>query len=222
MKLLIITCNGLFPHGLKAALAKYSIIDVISTFDDALFYAKKLEYQAIIVYETYATECVNVCMALREHQVMTPLLVLAPAEVSIHKASLLNSGADNILEYPCSREELSAYVKALSRREKKLHRPNILKVADLQIDLDCLQVHRADTLITLRRKELEILTYLVRNKGRAVSRAMIVSHVWEIDRENWHNTVDVHIKYLRDKIDRPFTEPLIKTVYGIGYTISDT
>ena len=83
------------------------------------------------------------------------------------------------------------------------------------------RVERAGKEVTLRRKEFDILEYLARNSGRAVTRAMIFDHVWESGKDGWHNTVDVHIKHLRDKIDRPFDVPLIKTAYGIGYVLDD-
>ena len=134
---------------------------------------------------------------------------------------LINAGADDIIKQPFSEAELKARITALLRRQTYSYKPNVLAVADLKIDINSLQVHRSGVKIRLRRKELEILIYLVQHKGRPVSRTMILSHAWEVDRDNWHNTVDVHIKHLRDKIDRPFEQSLIKTAYGFGYMIED-
>jgi DNA-binding response OmpR family regulator len=82
-------------------------------------------------------------------------------------------------------------------------------------------VWRSGIKIPLRRKEFDILEYLVLNHGRILTRSMILDHVWECGKEGWNNTVDVHIKYLRDKIDRPFGKSLIKTSYGVGYMVDD-
>ena len=82
-------------------------------------------------------------------------------------------------------------------------------------------VQRSGKTIALRRKEFDILEYLITNRGRAVTRAMIMDHAWESGKDSWNNTVDVHIKHLRDKVDRPFGSSLIKTAYGIGYMVDD-
>jgi two-component system OmpR family response regulator len=118
--------------------------------------------------------------------------------------------------------ELRARISALLRRIPSGYSASIIAVGDLVLDPARRQVIRSGVSIQLRRKEFDILEYLVRHRGRAVSRAMLLDHAWDTQKDTWHNTVDVHIKNLRDKIDRPFKkDKLIKTAYGIGYMIED-
>jgi DNA-binding response OmpR family regulator len=110
------------------------------------------------------------------------------------------------------------------RRDPRISQDATLTVSDLVLNTDNRQVERAGQAIQLRKKEFDILEYLVRNRGRAVTRTMILNHVWEAGKESWNNTVDVHIKYLRDKVDKPFADkdPIIKTAYGIGYMVDNS
>lgn len=132
---------------------------------------------------------------------------------------LLDMGADDYITKPYDREILQARVRALARRSKRVPEDNSIVIDDLIIDPDSRRVERAGVVIGLRKKEFDILEYLARNRGRAVTRDMIVNHAWEAGKESWNNTVDVHVKYLRDKIDKPFKKPLVKTSYGVGYII---
>lgn len=134
---------------------------------------------------------------------------------------LLNSGADDYITKPFNGEALKARVAALLRRGQEMREEKIITVCDMTINVTRREVQRGGVIIPLRRKEFDILEYLVSNHGRVLTRTMIIDHVWEAGTESWNNTVDVHIKYLRDKIDRPFEKPLIKTAYGVGYMIDD-
>jgi DNA-binding response OmpR family regulator len=123
---------------------------------------------------------------------------------------------------PFNGRVLIAHIAAILRRGKEMSNERVINIDDLKVNITRREVQRAGKLITLRRKEFDILEYLVSNHGRTLTRPMILDHVWENGTEGWNNTVDVHIKYLRDKIDRPFGKALIKTTYGIGYMIDDT
>src|SRR4029079_1559655 len=125
------------------------------------------------------------------------------------------------LTKPFSVAELRARLGALLRRPAAAISSEIFTVQDLIVDPHRRRVERANVPIHLRRKEFDILEYLIRNRGRPVTRSMILDHAWDGTKDTWNNTVDVHIKHLRDKIDRPFGTPLIKTAYGIGYMIDD-
>lgn len=165
---------------------------------------------------------IDICKQLRANNNATPILVLSANNEVATRVDLLNSGADDYMVKPFSTDELVARINAVLRRNVHDYRQNILTVGDLVIDTTSRTVHRAGKRIDLRRKEFDILEYLVHNKGRAVTRDMILSHVWEDSKSSWYNTVDVHVKYLRDKIDRPFKTKLIKTAYGIGYMVDDS
>ena len=163
----------------------------------------------------------RVCTAIRQADITTPILVLTGEMELDTKVTLFAAGADDYVTKPFSTSELHARLTALQRRghfdEDAAY---ILKAADLRLDPLKRIVTRGGQRIILRRKEFDILEYLLRNKGKVVSRGMIIQNVWGGQTSSWHNTVDVHVKHLRDKVDRPFDVQLIQTEYGLGYTIN--
>lgn len=164
----------------------------------------------------------EVCRSLRKAGVTAPILVLTGILESNTKVSLFQAGADDYVTKPFDINELRARLTALMRRgplEKQ--QTHLLKADSLVLDPLKRRVEREGQKINLRRKEFDILEYLLRNRGRVVTRAMIMDNVWEAGSDPWNNTVDVHIKCLRDKVDRPFKRPLISTAYGVGYTINE-
>jgi DNA-binding response OmpR family regulator len=114
---------------------------------------------------------------------------------------------------------LGARIRALLRRQLDDSNNNQLIVDDLIMDSQKQTVKRGEKIISLRRKEFDLLEYLLRNKGKVLKREMILDHVWDDNFESFTNVVDVHVKYLRDKIDKPYQRKLIKTIHGIGYKL---
>jgi len=123
---------------------------------------------------------------------------------------------------PFSFEELFASIRALIRRPEKT-KSTILKIDDLTLDSTSFKTKRGDKTIYLSNREFALLEYLLRNKNKVLSKEQIISHVWNYDADVLFSTVEVHIKHLRDKIERPFKnkKTIIKTVHGFGYTIED-
>lgn len=158
------------------------------------------------------------CSRLRRESVNTPILILTAKGEIGDKVKGLGLGADDYLTKPFSFEELLARVRALIRRPR-LVSPEILKIEDLILDTQSFEVRRGKRKINLSRKEYELLEYLMRNKGKIVSKEQIIAHVWDYDADILPNTVEVFIKNIRHKIDRPFSSRLIKTVRGFGYKI---
>jgi len=148
-----------------------------------------------------------------------PILILTRLTSMSLRVKLLDMGADDYLTKPFDGEELRARVTALARRQHLTYISPVLTFCDLVIDIQQRKVYRSGIHVPLRRKEFDILAYLVNNRGRVLTREMILTHAWGAGKTCWSSTVDVHIKHLRDKIDRPFSFPLIKTAYGIGYQI---
>lgn len=221
MKLLVIDDNPALVRSLKDFLGKEFVIDAVGTAKEGLQAAKNAVSDIIILDLGLPDGSgMDVCRKIRAGKTATPILVLSADNNIRNRVELLNSGADDYLVKPFSLLELRARLFALMRRLPNGHNPNILTVANLTLDLGNRRVERAGREIVLRRKEFDILEYLVRNNGQVVTRTMILDHVWETDKDRWHNTVDVHIKHLRDKVDRPFGTPLIKTAYGIGYVLN--
>jgi two-component system OmpR family response regulator len=163
----------------------------------------------------------DVCRRLRKGGVATPILILTVQKDPETSVKLLDCGADDYITKPFNSAALKARIAAVLRRGQTMSPEKIITVRDLEVNITRREVQRAGVIIPLRRKEFDILEYLVVNHGHVLTRTMILDHVWEAGTEGWNNTVDVHIKYLRDKIDRPFEKPLIKTAYGVGYMVND-
>lgn len=166
----------------------------------------------------------EVCVKLRKANITVPILVLSGSAEQNIKIALLESGADDYMTKPFNVAELRARLFALLRRSHAdVDQPYLylLKISSLTLDPFSRRVERSGKPIELRRKEFDILEYLMRNPDKVLTRSMIMENVWESGSDSWDNTVNVHIKHLRDRVDRPFKHKLIKTVYGLGYTIND-
>jgi DNA-binding response OmpR family regulator len=135
----------------------------------------------------------------------------------IEKVDFLNNGGDDVLTYPFPVQELLARIQSLVRRPRSYIDRN-LYIGDFLLDLDTKSVYKDDKDVEIRKKEYDLFEYLVRNKGRVVSRCELLDHVWDYREYVGSNTVDVHINRLRDKLE---DKNLIETVHGVGYKIKD-
>lgn len=162
----------------------------------------------------------TICEQIRQEGATTPILVLSALTDVVDKVKLLDSGANDYLTKPFSMEELKARLRVLLRNpDNQSTERQRLVVGDLTMDTLKREVKRGGKIIKLRRKEFAVLECLMKNAGRVVTRSSINDYAWDDQDYSATNTVDVHIKYLRDRIDRPFKIPLIKTVHGVGYKI---
>lgn len=161
----------------------------------------------------------KLCRTLREKGIKTPILMLTALDSVDNKVIGLESGADDYLAKPFAFSELLARIKALLRRKSDL--TSEFSIDNLRMDLLSRRVFRGENEITLSPKEFSILEYLLRNKGRVLSRTQIIENVWGYNYDPNTNIVDVHIKYLREKIDKDFSKKLIHTVRGTGYTVKE-
>ena len=222
MKILYIDDNRLLTDSVKSLLSPTYIVDAVHTGSEGIEIVRSIDYSLILLdLGLPDMDGRDVCRALRSANVTVPILVLTVQKDLATSVQLLNYGADDFLNKPFSGEVLKARVNALLRRNKEWHEEKVIHICDLKVNVTRRQVSRSGVTIPLRRKEFDILEYLASNQGRALTRAMILDHVWESGTEGWNNTVDVHIKHLRDKVDRPFGKSLIKTAHGIGYMIDD-
>ncbi|HTE57942.1 MAG TPA: response regulator transcription factor [Verrucomicrobiae bacterium] len=218
MKLLIIEDNRLLASSLKSYLGKSFVVHTAHTAADGLHQAETKHFDLIILdLHLPDGNGLKVCSKLRAGGVETPILILTASKETTTKVELLDAGADDFLTKPFQAPELRARLQVLLRRGALQFSTARPVFKDLTLDLTTRSVQREDQNIKLRRKEFDILEYLMRNKGRVITRKMILDHVWESDTPASSNTVDVHMKHLRDKVDRPFKTPLIETVYGFGY-----
>lgn len=222
MRLLIIEDDKLLANTLKDKLRQSYAVDIALSGKDGLYQAQVTHYDIISLDIVLPDiDGVDLCCKLRASGVKTPILMLTGSEAIAEKVKALDAGADDYLTKPFSFDELTARLRALLRRSPEVFEPLELRVNDLVIDIKRRTVTREGQTIALRRKEFDLLEYLARNTGRVLSRGMILEHVWNNDAELYTNTIDVHIKNLRDRIDRDFRQKLIKTVHGLGYKLED-
>ena len=223
MKILYIDDNRLLIDRVKDLLSDTYIVVFMCTGREGIEKATSLEYSVILLdLNLPDMDGLEVCRELRRLNVVAPILILTVRKDPSTSIELLNCGADDFVTKPFNGDVLMARITALLRRGTDVHDEKIIGVSDLTVNITRRQVWRSGVCIPLRRKEFDILEYLITNQGHTLTRSMILDHVWESGTESWDTTINVHIKHLRDKIDRPFGRALIKTAYGIGYMLDDT
>lgn len=161
----------------------------------------------------------SVLRSMRDADVNTPVLLLSAKSQVEDKVQGLRSGANDYLTKPFAIEELLARVEGLAGRQQDS--ATALKVGDLTLDLLNRKVTRGDIEIDLQSKEFQLLECLMRNRGKVVTRSMLLEHVWNYHFDPQTNVIDVHISRLRQKVDKTFNVPLIETVRGTGYRIAE-
>jgi len=162
----------------------------------------------------------EVLKRIRRQNTSVPVLILTARDAMTEKVEHFEAGADDYLTKPFAFAELLVRTKALLRRGA-VNRASVLRVADLELDRLTQQVRRAGKRILLTSKEYSLLEYLLANAGRVLSRTMIIEHVWDESFEGLTNIVDVYVRHLRSKVDDLHSVKLIRTVRGVGYTLSD-
>ena len=219
MKVLLIEDNERLAERVQHKLSKHFIIDVVHTGEAALIQMELVEYGSIILDIGLPDMSGRELCTLLRTKYDVPILALTGFQDIATRVEMLDLGVDDYVCKPFDIHELRARIQALGRRRTKPKVSDKLKYDELIIDTMTHTVTRSGQDIKLRRKEYEILEYLIVNQGRVVTRKMIMDHVWNADTKSWINTVDVHIKHLRDKVDKPFTTAYIKTAYGLGYKL---
>lgn len=221
MRILIVEDEHKIARALKKALEQESYaVDVAYDGDDGYAMATTEPYDVAIIDRMIPGEYngLAIVKAMREAKIHTPVLLLTAMGSVRDRTEGLDGGADDYLVKPFALEELLARVRALLRRPAE-QQSNILTVGDLSLDTVNYSVKRAGDTIRLTSKEFALLEYLLRNQGRPLSKDVIISHVWDYDADILPNTVEVYIKYLRNKIDAPYKVKLIHTIRGFGYKL---
>lgn len=195
-------------------------VDVLDNGDDAGVQAGMIAYDCVVLdVNLPGRSGFQVLRDLRARKADLPVLILSAQGSPEERVVGLNSGADDYMAKPFILAELSARIRALLRRGKP--RETRLRIADLEIDTVRRKVSRAGESIDLKPKEYALLEFLAQHCDRPVTRSHIIEHVWDIHFDSVSNVVEVHINSLRNKIDRGFGTPLIHTVRGVGYMLSD-
>jgi two-component system OmpR family response regulator len=203
--------RGLREEGLAA--------DVAVKGEDALWMASATDYDAIVLDVMLpGIDGFQTCRRLREQEVWSPVLMLTARDAVEDRVAGLDTGADDYLTKPFSFVELLARIRALARRGQVNH-PTVLVAGDLHLDPAARRVWRGETDIALSAKEFAVLETFMRHPGQALDRLQLIEHAWDYEYENRSNVVDVYVRYLRQKIDRPFGVESIETVRGAGYRL---
>jgi DNA-binding response OmpR family regulator len=221
MRVLIVEDEHKIARALKKALEQETYaVDVAYDGDEGYAMATTEPYDIAIIDRMIPGEYdgIGIVKAMRDAKVHTPVIFLSALGSVAERTAGLDAGADDYLIKPFALEELLARVRALLRRPTE-QQSTILKAGDLRLDTVKYSVERAGKPIQLTSKEFALLEYMLRNPGRPLSKEVIISHVWDYDADILPNTVEVYIKYLRNKIDIPFKSNLIQTVRGFGYKL---
>ena len=188
---------------------------------EALYYLENTEYDAAILdIMMPGMSGIEVLKAIRSRGSTLPVLFLTARDSVSQRVEGLDAGADDYLVKPFAFDELLARIRVLLRK-KSGSAQNLYQLANLKVDLTSHSVFRDDTPILLSAKEFYILEYMILNQGIVLSREKIEEHIWNYDYQGGSNLVDVYIRYLRKKIDEPFSPKLIHTVRGVGYVLKE-
>lgn len=225
MRLLVVEDEHRIATAIKKGLEqeRYAV-DLAFDGPSGLDLASAEDYDLIILdLMLPGLDGLQVCKKLRSEGNHTPIIILTAKGQIQDKVVGLDAGADDYLTKPFSFEELLARIRALSRRPKPVLSSQLV-VSDLTLDTTSFSATRAGTAINLSGKEFSLLEYLMRHSGQILSKDQITNHVWDYDADILPNTIEVYIRNLRHKIDLPFPnlKPLIQTVRGFGYKISET
>lgn len=222
MRILVVEDDAALAAYIRRGLmAEHYEADVALDGEQGLEMASTQDYDLLILdLNLPKLDGIALLRQLRPEKPHLPVLVLTARPRVEDRVFALDSGADDCVTKPFSYVELSARLRALLRRERKTVE-SVLQVGDLRLDRVEHRVQRAGRRIELTAKEYALLEYLMRNAGRRITRSMIIEHVWNLHFATNTNVVDVYINYLRKKLDRDSPSPLIHTIRGVGYELSD-
>ncbi len=225
MRILIVEDEHRIAQSIKKGLEQETYaVDVAYDGEEGYDLASTEEYDLFIIDRLLPKiEGVELCRRLRKEHIHTPVLILTAKGQVSDRVEGLDAGADDYLIKPFAFEELLARIRALTRRPKNVLMTN-LQVVDLTLNPKTYEVKRAGHTISLSQKEFALLEYLMRHPGQVLSKDQIIAHVWNYDADILPNTVEAFMGYLRNKIDRAFSQKkqLLKTVRGFGYKIENT
>ena len=220
MRVLVVEDDVPLAAAIRRALKPEGIAaDVATKGEDALWMAGATEYEAIVLDVMLpGMDGFDTCRRLREDGVWAPILMLTARDAVEDRVRGLNEGADDYLTKPFSLAELLARLRALARRGP-VERPAVLEVGDLRLDPATHEVWRGDDRIELSAREFGLLEAFMRRPGQVLTQLQLLEAAWDLGYEQRSNVVEVYVRYLREKIDRPFGLGSIETVRGVGYRL---
>jgi DNA-binding response OmpR family regulator len=221
MRILVVEDDRKVANFIQSGLAEEGYaVDVLYEGSHAGEQAGACDYDAVVLdLMLPGRSGFQVLRDIKARKSALPILILTAKDTVQERVAGLDGGADDYMVKPFALAELSARLRAVMRRGSA--RENVLRVADLEMDTVRRVVRRAGKAIDLKPKEYALLEFLVRNSDRPVTKSLIIEHVWNIHFDSVSNVVEVHINSLRNKIDRGFAKPLIHTIRGVGYILTD-
>jgi two-component system, OmpR family, response regulator len=226
MRILIVEDSAKMARLLQKGLERQGYaVDVVGSGQDAVWMATENDYDAIVLDVILdvggtAIDGFEVCRRLRRARRWAPVLMVTARDAVEDRVYGLDAGADDYLTKPFSLDELLARLRAQMRR-RAAERPAVLCVGDLSLDPARHEVSRGGSPVELTPTEFALLEYLMRRPGDVLTRATLVEHVWDFAFEGDPRIVNVYVRSLRDKIDRPFKRASLETVRGLGYRMRD-
>jgi two-component system, OmpR family, response regulator len=221
MRVLVVEDEKRLAAALRNGLeAEGFAVDVTLDGNEGLWMAREHAYDAIVLdIMLPGLNGYKVCETLRDDGIWTPILMLTAKDGEWDEVEALDTGADDFLTKPFSHAVLVARLRALFRRGAR-ERPAVLEAGDLRLDPAAKRVWRGESEVDLTARELALLEFLLRRRGEVVSKREILAHVWDYDFEGDPNIVEVYIRHLRNKLDRPFERNSIETLRGAGYRLA--
>jgi two-component system OmpR family response regulator len=211
-KMARLLARGLTEHG--------DVVEVASDGAGALVAAGTSDFDVVLLDVMLPDDDgFTICRRLRAQRLWVPVLMLTARTAVADRVEGLDAGADDYLAKPFAFDELLARIRALVRRGP-VERPVLLSVGDLCLDPGARRVWRGETEIELSAREMALLETFMRRPGQVLSRDQLLDHAWDMAYENRSNVVDVYVRYLREKIDRPFRRQSLETVRGVGYRLN--
>jgi two-component system OmpR family response regulator len=221
VRVLVVEDETRLAEGLRRGFeAEGFAVDVAGNGSDGLWLARENEYSVIVLdIMLPGISGYRVCETLRAERDWTPILMLTAKDGEWDQVEALDTGADDYLTKPFSYAVLLARVRALLRRGAT-DRPTVLEAGDIRVDPAARRVWRGESLIDVTAREFAVLEYLVRRKGEVVSKREVLDNVWDSAFEGDANIVEVYVRHLRNKLDRPFEREAIETLRGAGYRLA--
>jgi len=220
-RILVVEDDPVTAEQLSDSLATYGYqVDLAADGNAALGLGRSSDYVVMTIDRMLpGVDGITVIRQLREDGIVTPALILSALGEVDDRVRGLRAGGDDYLVKPFAFAELLARIEALARRSAVVVKETVLRVEDLELDLVSRTAKRSGQDLGLRPREFEVLSYLVRNQGQVVSRAMLLQHVWDLHFDPTTNIIDVYVGRVRRKVDPQHTYPLIHTVRGVGFCL---
>ncbi|HLL87049.1 MAG TPA: response regulator transcription factor [Thermoleophilaceae bacterium] len=220
MRVLIVEDDARMAEAIRRGLTSEGVVcDVAPRASEALWKARAVDFDAVVLDVMLPDlDGFETCRRLRDDGVWVPIIMLTARTGVEDRVRGLDKGADDYLTKPFALAELLARLRALTRR-KPLERPTVIEVGDLRLDPATREVRRGEHPIELSARELELLEVFMRRPGRVLSQSQLLDTAWDLGYEHRSNVVEVYVRYLREKIDRPFGVTSLETVRGIGYRL---